>query len=79
MKYQIKQYSEKQFSAQVKNDWFGSWESIDRDNPVFTWTLSESVKKHTIVETFIEAENIVKRHKDWIESKKKYPKFFKIK
>jgi hypothetical protein len=79
MKYRIKQYSEKQFCAQVKIDWFARWESIDIDNPVFTWSDNLEYKKLCIVETMQHAKLIIERHKDWLESKNRYPKFFDIK
>ena len=79
MKYRIKQYSENQFSAQVKIDWFASWESIDIHKSVFTWSDKEDCKKLCIVETIQHAKLIIEKHKEWVESQNKYPKFFEIK
>lgn len=74
MKYRIKQYSENEFCAQVKKDWFTGWETIDTQ----IISLSDTHIKR-IVKTFEEAEIIIQRRKEWFELNKQYPKFFDIK
>jgi hypothetical protein len=79
MKYRIKQISEKQFLAEIKKDWFTPWEALDIHNPVFTWVDLKEYQNLCIVETMQHAKLIIERHKEWMESQNKYPKFFEIK
>jgi len=74
MKYRIKQYSENEFCAQVKKDWFTDWEAIDTQIISLSYTHIKP-----IVKTFEEAEMIIQRRKEWFELNKQYPKIFEIK
>lgn len=74
MKYRIIQYSENEFCAQIKKDWFTDWESIDTQIISLSYTHIKP-----IVKTFEEAEMIIQRRKEWFELNKQYPKIHEIK
>jgi hypothetical protein len=74
MKYRIKQYSENEFLAEIKKDWFSPWEALDTQ---ITSLSYYHIKP--IVKTFEEAKMIIERRKEWFELNKQYPKIHEIK
>jgi hypothetical protein len=74
MKYRIIQFSENEFCAQIKKDWFSNWESIDTQIISLSYTHIKP-----IVKTFEEAEMIIQGRKEWFKLNKQYPKIHEIK
>lgn len=73
MKYRVKQIAENIFIPQCRESWFDTWESIDNiDN--YVWNFTE---KYSHNETLEKALSVIVRHKKYLESKIKYPKYYK--
>lgn len=73
MKYRVKQIAENIFIAQCKQGFFDYWKSIDNiDN--FVWC---QVEKYSNNDTLEQALSVIVRYKKYLESKNKYPKYYK--
>lgn len=73
MKYRVKQIAENIFIPQCKECFLFKWESIDNiDN--YVWT---TIEKYSHNETLEQALSVIVRHKKYLESKNKYPKYYK--
>lgn len=80
MKYRIKQISENEFIAQVKNGFLGDWFGIYYDKVYCTTFYHYSYQKEfCIVETKERAIEIINLYKVQLEKQKKYPIYIKIK
>jgi hypothetical protein len=74
MQYRIKQTAENIFIAQCKECFLFKWESIDNIINL-VWTTS---RKYHHNETFEAALEVIENHKKHLESKHKYPKYYKV-
>lgn len=73
MKYRVKQIAENIFIPQCREFFIFKWESIDNiDN--YVWT---TIEKYSHNETLEQALSVIVRYKKYLESKNKYPKYYK--
>lgn len=74
--YRIKQVEENWYIPQVKSGLLGTWDGID--GLLFeSWYSDEYQIRHCSVKTLDEARKRIAEHKDKINNKKKFPKYFK--
>lgn len=75
MKFRIKQIADNIFIAQVKEAWYYKWESIDN---ILNLSWTSRANKYHYNETYEEALKVIKDHKKHLETKNKYPKYYKV-
>jgi hypothetical protein len=75
MRFRIKQIKNNIFIPQCKANFFSSWYSIDRTSDIYTWIGENSFSHHSSME---DANNSIKRYKDNLKSKNRYPIYHKV-
>lgn len=74
MQYRVKQTADNIFIPQCRICFISKWEAIDNiDN--YVWY---TVEHYSHNETLEKAMSVIVRHKKYLESKHKYPKYYKV-
>lgn len=77
-RYRIKQIGESSFIPQVKYSLFTPWRSLSYNEGFYTWFGDDYAYKYCILLTYEEALSTIQYYKQYLNNKKKYPKYYKI-
>lgn len=77
MKYRVVEIQQGLFIPQVRKNIFSSWYGIQK-NGADTWYDGHYQLRYCSTSTLEEAKQIVEKHKEIINKKNQYPKYFKL-